>query len=786
MNKTRIILLFFCCNLLISLLHAQQLTQIVRGTVMDKESKQVLPGAAVLLVNSSPLIGVTTDINGKFRLEKVPVGRRSFKVSYIGYEDYFIKEIEIISSKETILNVELNPKAILQKTVEIKSKTDKSSTQNEMSVVSARGFTVEETSKYAGCWGDPSRMASFFAGVVHASDKRNDIVVRGNSPIGVLWRLDGMDIPNPNHFAIAGSSGGAISMINNNLLENSDFLSGAYPAEYGNANSAVFDLKLRNGNNEKHEYIAQLGVNGLEAGMEGPFSKKHRASYLINFRYSTLALLDLAGIRLSDGVPQFYDLSMKLHFPTKKGSISFVGIGGRSSSEENPEHDSGKWTKKSDAFGYSTGSQMGFAALQWIESVSKDAYFKTSLSYSVFNPFNIEDSLDVQYHSFRMNEMHSLENHLGLDVFFLEKINAKFSLQTGVNFKNISTQNSYKEFIYDTLQHQNNINLSNGATQLVQVFVQSKYFITEKFLVLPGIHLMYLLLNYQTAVEPRLQMKWMFSPRHALSFAFGVHHMMQPLSIYFSKQYNSNGEAYFPNKNLDFSRSFQYVLGYDWNLNEYLRLKTEIYYQDISQIPLSAQNPSMSLVNFGTDDNIFSSESYVSKGKAYNYGLELTLEKYFSNSWYAMLSGSLFQSKYFDFNSTLHNTRFNGNYALNVLAGYEFKTGSNSLIGINMTLSLLGGQHFTPIDLEKSKAEGKTVFVDSLAYTGQYGAFFKTDFRLRYRLNRKRCAHEIAFELANIFNYQNIENQYYNPDTQELNYNYQLGRIPIVTYRIEF
>lgn len=153
-----------------------------------------------------------------------------------------------------------------------------------------------------------------YTGVVYAGDSRNDIVIRGNSPMGLLWRLDGVEIPNPNHFAALGTTGGAISIINNNLLTNSDFFTGAFPAEYGNATDGVFDLKLRSGNNENREYVFQVGLNGFELGAEGPFSKNAEASYLINYRYSTYALLHAIGIETGEGssTPFYQDLPFKL------------------------------------------------------------------------------------------------------------------------------------------------------------------------------------------------------------------------------------------------------------------------------------------------------------------------------------------------------------------------------------------------------------------------------------------------------------------------------------------
>ena len=257
-------------------------TQTIRGTVVDKYNKLPLPGANVILLDSNPLLGVATGPDGKFRLENVPVGRVSIAVKYIGYSDVVIRNRELISGKELVLDIEMEEKVIQSEEVVVVA--DKTKPINKLAAVSARGFTIEESQRYAGSMNDVARMASNYAGVISADDARNDIIIRGNSPTGLLWRLEGVDIPSPNHYSTFGATGGPVSMLNNNVLANSDFITGAFPAEYGNALSGVFDLKMRNGNNEKHEFLGQIGFNGFELGAEGPISKKNGSSYLISRR----------------------------------------------------------------------------------------------------------------------------------------------------------------------------------------------------------------------------------------------------------------------------------------------------------------------------------------------------------------------------------------------------------------------------------------------------------------------------------------------------------------------
>jgi hypothetical protein len=300
---------------------AQVPTQNIRGKISDKDLKQPLPGASVVLVSdTSNFTGTTTDINGNFKIENVSIGRHAIKVSYMGYQPRTVSDIIVNSGKEVILNIDLEESVVAMKEVEIVA-TKKGETINEMSTVSARAFTVEETDKYAGSRGDPARMASNFAGVQGADDSRNDIIIRGNSPMGVLWRVEGVNIPNPNHFAISGSAGGPIGVINNKTLANSDFMTGAFPAEYGNSIAGVFDLKFRNGNNEKHEFSGQFGLFGTEIMAEGPINKEKRSSYLLAYRYSTLSIFSFLGLDLgTSAVPRYQDINFKLNFPQKNGA----------------------------------------------------------------------------------------------------------------------------------------------------------------------------------------------------------------------------------------------------------------------------------------------------------------------------------------------------------------------------------------------------------------------------------------------------------------------------------
>ncbi len=248
---------------------AQESTKSIRGQVFDKDSQMPLFGASLVIADSDPQIGTTTDMDGEFNFGKLPVGRYDVIIYYLGYETNVITNVLLGSGKEVVLNIELTESVVNLEEVVVNGKKNKSEVINQMATVSARTFTVEETRRYAGSISDPARMASSFAGVTGDPSGNNEIVIRGNSPRGMLWRLEGVDIPNPNHFAEEGSTGGPISILNGTTLDNSDFFTGAFPAEYGNAYSGVFDVSLRNGNNKRREYSIQAGLMGLMVQLKG-------------------------------------------------------------------------------------------------------------------------------------------------------------------------------------------------------------------------------------------------------------------------------------------------------------------------------------------------------------------------------------------------------------------------------------------------------------------------------------------------------------------------------------
>lgn len=787
--KKQLVLLF---SVFFFVASSQTITQTIRGTVLDKQTQSPLPGAVIQVLNSDPLLGASTNENGEFKISNVPIGRWQLKIQAISYKERFITVV-LNSGKESVTNIELEESVVQSEEVIITANQDKTQTNNKMSTVSSRVFSAEEAARYAGSRNDPARMAANFAGVSGANDSRNDIIIRGNSPLGILWRLNGLDIPNPNHFGNAGSTGGPISILNNNTLDNSDFMTGAFAADYGNATSGVFDLKMRQGNNEKHEFIAQLGFNGFELGAEGPFSKSKNATFLVNYRYSTLAVFKALNIDFGTGsaVPQYQDVTFKTDFNGKKfGKFSFWGIGGLSyvALLESDKKEG------QDLYGYSARdtyfrSNVGASGLSHTLLFKNNAYLKTNIGISGNVNRVIADRIDTSFKTPKNLKPEYRQTTQNIRYSLNTTYNKKFNSR---NFVNVGVYSEvYKTIFVDSTDYlfgaNTFITLRNykGTTALIRGFAQWQHKFSDNFLVNAGISDQFFLLNNSNAVEPRIGLKYSLTRKQALSLGGGLHSQLQPIYIYFATD-TAAGRRVETNKNLDFTRAAHAVVAYDNNFATNFRLKTEVYYQYIYNAPVKNYPDYFSVLNLGADFNSPNVANLVSRGTGYNYGLEITLEKFYSRGYYFLMTSSLFESKYKGSDGITRNTAFNGNYVFNLLGGKEFKIKQRHILSLDVRGTYSGGKRYTPVNLEASIAANEEVRDVSKAYAQRYSPYFRLDVKPGYRYNAKRITHEFTIDIQNITRNLNVFQQTYDITNKRIKTDYQLKFFVIPQYRVLF
>lgn len=774
-----------------------QISQTLRGTVVDEASLAPLPGAKVMVIDTTRQLRAITDLDGNFKIENVPVGRISVSVSFMGYASRVLSNLDLTSGKELILNVELSEEITVAEEVVITGRKE-GEVSNDMATVSARTFSVEASQRYAGSVNDVARMAQSFAGVQGNDDSRNDIIVRGNSPIGVLYRYEGVDIPNPNHFALLGTAGGPVSILNNNVLANSDFFTGAFPAEYGNAMAAVFDLKMRNGNSQKHEFLGQIGLNGIEAMAEGPISKKKRSSYLISYRYSTLQLFSLLGINFGTGtaVPDYQDINFKLNFNHKKGSTSIFGLGGLSSVEfEGAEADGSANLFSDPSENLFFNSRIGVIGLKNIYRINKKAYIKTTISTSATqNNIKRDSLLPPDFTTAPSYRNISLEGKNNINTQLNYKFNARHLLRTGLVMDRLFFR--LADSIYRTQEDQWDVLTDyDGSTFVIQPFSQWQYKISEDLTLTTGLHFQYFTFNGSQSLEPRGGLNYQLSKRHSFGLGYGKHSQIPPTRIYFRQVEQPDGSSLNPNEDLGMTKANHFIFNYDYRMSRNIRLRTEVYYQSLYNVPVDVQNNAYSLLNFGANYSNSFPDSLVNGGTGTNYGVEITLEHFMNEGFYFLFTTSLYESRYTGSNGEEYGTAFNGNYTFNLLGGKEFFFNRNKKEGkkdkvrsllVDGRVTLNGGQRYTPVNEQLSTQVGFPVFDESRTNELQYQDYFRADLRIAFKVSSKKFTQEWAVDFRNITNQQNLFTREYDVQSGEYINSYQIGFLPIGQWRITF
>ncbi len=768
--------------------------QTIRGTVVDAVTGYALIGANVILIDSDPILGTSTDLNGRFTLKEVPLGRQGIEVRYVGYSTKLIPNLFLSSGKEIQVLVNLEENAMDMEEVVVRYTKRKDKAQNEMAMVSSRTFSVEETERFAGSLGDPARMVANYAGVMTHNDSRNDIIIRGNSPIGVLWRLEGVEIPNPNHFGAIGTTGGPVSMVNNNLLANSDFLTGAFPAEFGNATAGVFDLNMRSGNTGKHEFLGQIGFNGFEVGAEGPIATvggTQKVTYLANYRYSTLGLLNDIGFNFGtgDAIPQYQDLTFLVDLPgTKIGRWKVFGLWGKSFIQlgrEPADTTGNSYNPRGIATDF--GSSLGVIGLSNTYFFTPRLRLTTTLSYQQTAVTTVLDStknnMAIVEPFVRQNQA---ENKFSVTTQLKHKVNAKNNYSLGIvldhyyiNYVDSINHPDYNKFITSSDV--------SGTLGLARAYAQWQHAFNNQLTGYAGFHVQYFNLNRELSYEPRIALNWQPRGNNTFSLGYGLHSQIQPKSVYFFQNYNESDDTYYrTNENLGFTKSHHVVLGYDHLFSNNFRIKTETYYQYLFNVPVSNSFGEFSMANAGDFFAIANVDSLENNGTGYNYGIELTVEKFLNNGYYLLFTTSLFDSKYTGGDGITRNTAFNGNYVFNLLAGYEKKVGKKTYLTVDIKGVLAGGRRYVPIDVDESMEQGLDVRDWSRAYQEKYNDYFRTDLRIGLKLNSKRFSQEWAIDLQNLTGYQSLFMEGIDVETGEIYQVYQQGFLPMFLYRIHF
>ena len=764
----------------------------IRGIITDGASGQALPFVSVIVLNSNPVIGTTADSTGYFHINNLPVGRYDIQSYCLGYEPAVFKEIMVTSSKEVFMEIVMRENIRELKEVTIRPKVNKENPLNPMAPASARMLSVEEASRYAGGFDDPARLVTAFAGV-SGGMQSNGIAIRGNSPLFLQWRLEGVEAVNPSHFSdMTGIGGGIISALSSQVLGNSDFFTGAFPAEYGNALSGVFDMQLRNGNNQNYEHTAQIGTLGVEFASEGPFSKnkdvaRNVSTYLFNYRYSSMAIAgDLLPNLIGDAAPMRYqDLSFKMNFPTRRaGTFSVWGIGIIDHYPVAVPEDTTKWFNTFEgAADYKQTKAVGGVGHKIF--IGEKSYLKSALAANYTRNVLSMAHVYTDKTEFPVADMKNTNWNLVFDTYLNTKFSVTHTNRTGLNITNLFYDLDYwMSPDINRIPPGDKINYAKGkgGSMAFSAFSQSSFRLNNRLTANAGLYGMYFRLTEKAVIEPRASLRWQAFPKHAFSLAYGKHSRRENTDFYFVE--NPGASGVFPNKQLDFAKAHHLVMSYDWSISEHLRMKVEPYLQFLYDVPV-VKDSLLSIINYR---DFYMMLPLVNEGKGENYGIEFTLERYLHNGYYYLLTASLFESRYKGGDGVWRNTRLNRNCIFNALGGREWKMGKQkqNLLSLSLRFTLQGGERYIPVDEAASIAVKNIVYDNTRAYETQLSPEFISHFTVAYKINRDKLSHEIALKMFNLTGNEEFSGYFYDYRNDRPKKYMGAVVIPNISYKIEF
>ena len=755
-----------------------QANQTIRGQVCDVASGEPMIGVTITVENGTTMATVS-DVDGNFEIKNVPVGRHSVRATYIGYEPVLLKEQLVSSGKELVLTLRMRESISELGEVVVKPRVNKQLPLNEMAQVGARMFSVEEASRYAGGMADPARTASMFAGVA-TGGATNGISIHGNSPQMLQWRVEGVEVPNPNHFAeITEAGGGVFTSLNGTVLANSDFLTGAMPAEYGNALSGAFDMKMRVGNNTKYEHAVQVGTLGVDFASEGPLAKGSKASYLVNYRYSFLEIAKkLHAINMEHETLDYQDLSFKFNMPTTKAGTFAVWFTGLVDNYESNATDPSEWETLWDM--NDSWSRQRSCAL----GVNHTFRFKTGGTLHSSVAFTgAYRKLGIDDYDVAMTKMPDMlgrnsQWNVIISTQHQHKFSSRYTMQNGFEHQHLDfhTWLDYIKVVGGPLYR---IYESEGNTGLTRLYTNHKVAISSRLSAVAGVNVMWFNLNNQWLVEPRVSVQYKLSPSSTISLAYALNSRKESTDTYFV----TGGY----NEDLGLTRSHHISASFAQRLGENAMLKIEPYWQWLFDVPVE-QGTTYSILNHNL---FYQDRALVNEGAGRNYGIDLTLERYLKDGLYGMLTATLFKSEYRDAQGEWHHTRHDRGWITNILGGKEWMVGKGhkNVFGLNGRLTMMGGDRYTPMVPgttfdDVAKRPDRTIPQDGAnPYSQQMNMNIGFAFSVKYTINKKHTSHHFILEYLQMRSFQG---QTFDIRTHDLVDKFTSLTFPNIAYRVEF
>ena len=737
-------------------------TGIIKGTVVDDITQSPVQGATVEIPETSNL--TKTNSKGEFQFNELATGIYQIRVKALGYENHIKSELVVTASKPLETLIKLNPKGITTDLINVEANSfDQSSDVN----VSSINLDYEEIRRAPGATEDISRMLQSAPGIAIGNDQRNDIIIRGGSPAENLILIDGIEIPNINHFGTDGSSSGAIGFINSRFIQSTDMLTGGFPSLYGDKLSGVININFREGSRKNFFGDVNLSIAGFGAIFEGPLTSK--GSYLFSVRRSYLELVKSA-IRLTS-VPNYWDINLKVVYDlSPKDKLSLIGLSGidkidfsGESAEDNP-------------YGNSNSNQNTYATGINYKKLFRKGFIQTVLAYNVTDYYvkQIEgQTAEIRF----LNEAVNKETGLYTDLKY--QLSQSFILNTGLGGKYANINNilylkgdtNAAGYVYDTI----NANVDIRTSKLFMHANLTSKFFNDRVNLNTGFRVDYFeYISNQTYFSPRVGLSVNVNPITSLNFAWGIYHQSPEYIWLVSSPANNL---------LNNIQSIHYIAGIEHFFASDIKANIEVYYKKYDDYPVWIDIPTYILIDGGAEfgPNIVGQAS--SAGYGYVNGIDISIHKKLSgNGLYGMLNYSYINSSFTALAGNNKPGAFDPGNQVTLIAGYQFNDGW--LAGIKFKYS--GGRPYTPINEQASKQVNRAVFATDDFNSARYPYYMRVDVRVDKKFDFQKSNITAYLELQNVFDRQNIYAYYWNEDYKELSTIYQWAFFPVGGISFQF
>ncbi len=736
----------------------------IKGKIVDAATMKALPGVNIIVLGSGR--GVAADIEGAFTLHDIPVGIHRIKFQHIGYEAVVRSDISVRPGRITFLEVALNETIIETGEVVVTANYFTSQADRPVSVISLKN---EEIRRAPGSAGDVSRVLTVLPSVGQVSDNANDLVVRGGSPIENGFYVDGMQVPNINHFPVQGSSGGAIGILNVDFIDDVTFYSGGFPAVYGDRLSSITNITFREGNREVMEGQLDLGMAGVGGVLEGPLPSG-KGSWFISGRHSYLDMIS-SFIDVGGTLPRYGDVQGKVVVDLdERNRLSLLNIFGASISGFSREEAVDEGVNYYGPY----NAWQNTVGINWRLLRGSGGYSTTSLSYSFSrydNAFNLTTTGEQRSGS------DSYEGGLRFRNVNYFRFGKRVSLEAGMDAS--LERYRYDYFVREHTDHLGQLNPGLDINREVRewksgLFALVSLQLLERLTFTAGLRGDYFSYNEEAAISPRLSFLYQLTDRLALRAAAGM--FRQQLPMYLLTQYESNRE-------LPTTVARHIIVGVDYMLTADTKLTLEGYGKEYLDFPLTPADPSRFVVDDGRFNAFWSNyPSLRPSGQARAYGAELLLQKKLARDLYGIFSASLYRTRYRDLDGIWRDRDFDNRYLVSIAGGY--KPSRNWEFSVRW--SLAGGAPYTPFDKDASTAAGTGILDGSRIQGERYDAYHKLDIRIDRRFYFRSSNIALYLSVWNVYNRQNVSYYYWNEMENRADTEYQFSLLPMLGVEYEF